>query len=79
MKRRIKYSDEPMKFKIVDDFLPSPEKMAAKEENVKVTMLLSKSSLEFFRKWAKKKHSHYQAMIRKILDHYVSHYRHKEA
>ena len=74
MKKRIKYSDEPIKFKVVDDFLPSPEGLALKEENVKVTISLSKSSVNFFKGWAEKKHSHYQTMIRRILDHYVAHY-----
>jgi len=63
-----------MEFKILDDFLPPPEKLALKEENVKVTITLSKSSIEFFKKWAKKQHSHYQSMIRRILDYYVAHY-----
>jgi len=74
MKNKIKYTNEPMEFKILDDFLPPPEKLALKEENVKVTITLSKSSIEFFKKWAKKQHSHYQSMIRRILDYYVAHY-----
>jgi len=74
MKKKIKYTDEPMKFKAIDDFLPSPEKLALKEENVKVTITLSKVSIEFFKKYAKKTHGHYQAMIRRVLDHYVAHY-----
>jgi len=73
MKNKIKYTNEPMEFKILDDFLPPPEKLALKEENVKVTITLSKSSIEFFKKWAKKQHSHYQS-IRRILDYYVAHY-----
>ena len=45
MKTKIKYSNEPLgKLKIVDDFLPSPEELAFKEENVKVTITLSKAS-----------------------------------
>ncbi len=74
MKKKIRYSDEPMKFKVIDDFLPSPEKLALKEENRRVTITLSKESIEFFKKYAKKTHGHYQAMIRRILDHYISHY-----
>ena len=74
MKKRIKYSDEPMNFEIIDDFLPPPEKLALKEEKVKVTIDLSKSSVEFFKQWASKQHNHYQTMIRRILDNYVAHY-----
>lgn len=74
MKKKIKYTNEPMEFKIVSDFLPPPEKLSLKEENIKVTIILSKSSLEFFKKWAERQQGHYQSMIRKVLDHYVAHY-----
>lgn len=74
MKKKIKYTEEPMKFEVIDDFLPPPEKLALKEENIKVTLTLSKTSLEFFKKYAKKMHGHYQTMIRRILDRYVAHY-----
>lgn len=76
MKKKIKYTDEPMNFKIIDDFLPSPEKLAEKDQNVKVTLTLSKDSVDFFKEWANKQHGHYQTMIRKVLDHYVAHYQH---
>jgi hypothetical protein len=52
MKKKTKYTDEPMEFRIVKDFLPSPEKLALRSENVKVTIQLSKDSIEFFKKWA---------------------------
>jgi len=43
MKKKIKYSDEPLgKLRVIDDFLPPPEELVFKEENVKVTMTLSK-------------------------------------
>ena len=74
MKKRIRYSDEPMKFEVIEDFLPPPEKLALKEENVKVTIALSKTSVEFFKRHANKTHSHYQTMIRRIIDYYVAHY-----
>ena len=76
MKNKTKYTDETMKFEIIDDFLPSPAELATKEENIKVTITLSKDSVEFFKEWAEKKHGHYQTMIRKVLDHYVAHYQH---
>ena len=74
MKKRIKYTNEPIKLREIDDFLPPPERLAFKEENTKVTIILSKASIEFFKKYAKKQHSHYQTMIRRTLDLYVSHY-----
>ena len=75
MKSKIKYSDEPLgKVKIVDDFLPPPEELVFKEENVKVTITLSKASVEFFKKEAKKQHVQYQKMIRRLLDLYALHH-----
>lgn len=74
MKKRIKYADEPMNFEVVDDFLPPPERLVLKEKNVKVTISLSKASVDFFKKWARKQDSHYQAMIRRVLDYYIAHY-----
>jgi predicted DNA binding CopG/RHH family protein len=75
MKRKIKYTNEPLgKLKIVEDFLPPPEKLILKEENVKVTISLSKSSVEFFKSIAKKQNTQYQKMIRRVLDFYASHY-----
>jgi hypothetical protein len=42
MKRRIKYTDEPMgDVRIIRDFLPPPEQLVLKEDNVKVTISLS--------------------------------------
>lgn len=71
MKKKTKYTDEPIAFKEIKDFLPAPEHLAAKEIKVKVTITLSKNSVDFFRKHAKKEHGHYQTMIRKVIDYYV--------
>lgn len=74
MKTKIKYSDEPMgKTKVTPDFLPSPEELALKDETVKITISLSKVSVEFFKKEAKKYNTQYQKMIRRLLDEYASH------
>lgn len=73
--RKTKYTDEPIgKVKIVRDFLPSPEQLVEKEESVKVTLLLSKSSVDFFKQLAQKEHTKYQKMIRVLLDKYASHF-----
>jgi predicted DNA binding CopG/RHH family protein len=75
MKKRISYTDEPMgDVQIVKDFLPAPDKLVLKEENVKVTIALSKSSVSFFKKIAKKHRTPYQAMIRRILSLYAEKY-----
>ena len=75
MKARIRYTDEPMgKLKVVKDFLPPPEQLVLREENVKVTLALKKSSIDFFKKEAKKHHTSYQKMIRQLVDWYTSHH-----
>ena len=75
MKRKIKYTDEPLgKLRIVKDFLPKPEELVFKEKNVKVTITLSKNSIDFFKKEAKKQHTQYQKMIRRLLDLYATRY-----
>ena len=72
MKEKIKYKNEPMgKVRIVSDFLPSPEELVLKDETVKVTISLSKTSVEFFKSEAKKYNTQYQKMIRRLLDEYT--------
>ena len=72
MKPRIKYTNEDIgDVRVVDDFLPSPKQLALKEEKVKVTISLSKSSLEFFKSEANRYHTAYQRMIRNLLDAYA--------
>jgi hypothetical protein len=74
MKAKIKYTDEPLgKLRIVDDFLPPPEDLLFKEENVKITITLSKDSVDFFKNEAKKYNTQYQKMIRRLLDEYTAH------
>ena len=73
MKGKIKYTNEPMgKVKVVSDFLPSPEELALKDETVKVTIALSKTSVDFFKNKAKKYNTQYQKMIRRLLDEYTA-------
>jgi len=72
MSSKIKYTDEPLgEIKIVPDFLPSPAELAFREESVKVTISLSKKSIEFFKAEAAKHHTQYQRMIRQLLDRYA--------
>jgi len=72
MSTKIKYTDEPIdEIRIVSDFLPSPAELAYREESVKVTISLSKKSIEFFKAEASKHHTQYQRMIRHLLDSYA--------
>lgn len=72
MSGKIRYTNEPIgKIEIVPDFLPSPAELAFREEGVKVTLALSKKSIDFFKSQASKHHTQYQRMIRRLLDSYV--------
>ena len=72
MSAKIKYTDEPLgSIKVIPDFLPSPAALAFHEEGVKVTLALSKKSIEFFKSEATKHHTQYQRMIRRLIDTYV--------
>ena len=73
MKKTIKYTDgEIGNIKITEDFLPSPEELVFKDENTKITISLTKETVDFFKNEAKKHHTQYQKMIRNLLDLYVT-------
>jgi len=75
MKKKTAYRDEPMgRVKVIPDFLPTPEQLALKDENVKVTIALSRASVDFFKKEAGRHHTQYQKMIRRLLDEYAAHH-----
>lgn len=72
MKNKITYTDGPIgDVKVVRDALPPPSELAFREEQIKVTIGLSKSSVDFFKNEARRHHTQYQKMIRKLLDLYV--------
>jgi predicted DNA binding CopG/RHH family protein len=76
MKKKIRYTDEPMgKLRVVKDFLPPPDRLVLKEDNVKITISLSKSSIDFFKEEAKKQRTSYQKMIRRVIDVYTERFR----
>jgi hypothetical protein len=71
MNEKITYSDEPIgNVRVIPDFLPKPEELAFKDDTMKVTIALSRSSVEFFKREAKKHDTQYQKMIRRLLDAY---------
>ena len=75
MSAKIKYTNEPMGSPtVVTDFLPAPEDLAFREEGVKITLALSKRSVEFFKREATKHNTQYQRMIRRLLDAYAEQY-----
>jgi hypothetical protein len=75
MNKKIKYTNEPIGgVRVVRDFLPPPEELAFRDEAVKVTIALSKRSVEFFKAEAARHNTQYQKMIRRLLDRYAERY-----
>ncbi len=62
--------------RVIRDFLPRPEELALREDTVKVTLQLTRSSVEFFKREAALHHTPYQRMIRRLLDEYAIHQAH---
>ena len=78
---RAKYSSAPgslakaiAEAETVEDFLPPPEELALKEETVKVTLNLSRRSVEFFKESSSRHGMPYQQMVRRVLDLYTERY-----
>jgi hypothetical protein len=72
MKRPIKYTNEPLgRLSVVEDFLPPPGELVFREDTEKVTIALSKRSVDFFKRQAREHGTQYQRMIRALLDRYA--------
>lgn len=75
MSAKIKYTNQPLgKIEVVPDFLPLPEDLVFRDDGVKVTLALSKRSVDFFKSQALKHNTLYQRMIRRLLDSYAEHH-----
>jgi hypothetical protein len=55
-------------------FLPKPEELVLREDGVKVTIALSRRSVEFFKGEARKHNTQHQRMIRRLPDAYAAHH-----
>ena len=78
MRKKTEYTKAPRSIKeaiekseVIEDFLPAPDQLVYKEENVKVTLELSKRSVRLFKRYARKKGFRYQRMIRNLVDKYA--------
>ena len=72
MRKKITYTNEPLgEIEVIPDFLPPPAELAFREEGTKVTLALSRKSVDFFKVEASKHRTQYQRMIRRLLDAYV--------
>jgi predicted DNA binding CopG/RHH family protein len=70
--RTVKYTTgEIGRVRVIEDFLPSPEALVAREDNIKVTLGLSRRSVDYFKLAAKARRVPYQRMIRALVDAYA--------
>ncbi len=68
--RAVRYTPgEIGRVRVIEDFLPAPTDLVPREQNVKVT--LSRRSLDFFKREAKRRRVPYQRMIRALVDIYA--------
>ena len=71
-KPTVKYSQgEIGEVRVLEDFLPPPDKLVLREDNVKVTLSLSQRSVTFFKRAAQKRRVPYQRMIRALVGAYA--------
>ena len=55
----------------ITDTLPTPDQLVPRDDTVKVTLALSRRSVDFFKREAAKQHVPYQRMIRALVDEYT--------
>jgi len=78
--RTVRYTaGEIGRVRVIDDFLPAPADLVPREDNVKVTLALSRRSLDFFKREAKRRRVPYQRMIRALVDTYAERRAHGKA
>jgi hypothetical protein len=71
--RTVRYTNgEIGRVGVVEDFLPPPDAPVARKDNVKVTIELSRRSVDFFKAAAKARRVRYQRMIRALVDAYAA-------
>jgi predicted DNA binding CopG/RHH family protein len=70
--RTVRYTaGEIGRVRVIEDFLPAPSDLVPREDNVKVTLSLSRCSIGFFKREARKRRVPYQRMIRALVDTYA--------
>jgi uncharacterized protein (DUF4415 family) len=56
---------------VASDLLPSPEELVRRSGKEKITIAIDKSSLELYKRYAKKHNAKYQTMINSVLGSYA--------
>ena len=73
MKKKMTYKNSPLRrIQVVKDFLPKPDQLILKETNIRITLNLSRRSIEYFKKLGQKMHAPYQKLIRSLVDEYTA-------
>jgi predicted DNA binding CopG/RHH family protein len=71
-RKTVKYNKgEIGRARVIEDFLPAPDDLVLRDDNVKVTLSLSRRSVDFFKRAAKARRVSYQRMIRALVDQYA--------
>jgi predicted DNA binding CopG/RHH family protein len=70
-RQRNRHRGEIGRVRVVEDFLPAPDALVLREDTVKVTLALSRRSVDFFKRAAKSRRVPYQRMIRALVDAYA--------
>ena len=74
-KKKIKDSDMPFgKLTVMPDFLPPPEELFPAGESSKITIVIDKETVKFFKKTASKHGQKYQRIMREVLKRYAKKY-----
>ena len=72
MSEQTDYTDEPLQIgERVKDFLPPPSALVKREETIKVTIELTRESVDFFKQLALKEKVPYQRILRGLIDAYA--------
>jgi len=74
-KKKRKDPEKPIgKLTRIPDFLPPPEELFPKSELKKITIVIDKETVNFFKKTASQHGQKYQRMMREILKRYAKKY-----
>ena len=61
MKRKSKYRNEALgRLEVISDFLPPPDQLVLRDDGVKITISLSRRSVDFFKRHAARSKVPYQ-------------------
>ncbi len=75
MKNKVVYTDGPESLKravVTKDIFPSPEDLLLEDVTVRISINLTKSTVDGFKRFAKKHNTKYQRVIRKLLDEFAT-------